>query len=55
MTTARNTFTVTVTKRRTGDTFTGTMTDDGLQSLYHVKCADGETRIASLLDTIVYH
>lgn len=44
-------WTVTVTKRRTGETFTGVMADDGLQSLFTVHTETG-TKYASVLDSI---
>ncbi len=46
-----NTYRVRVTKRRTGETFEGVTTDDGLQSLFTVQTADG-VRYASVLDSI---
>jgi hypothetical protein len=42
---------VTVTKKG-GRTFEGTMTDDGLQSLYAVKLENGQVEYATVLDQI---
>lgn len=46
----RETYRVRVVKRRTGETFEGGTTDDGLQSLFAVTLDDGEVRYASVLD-----
>ncbi len=50
----RTTHQVTVTKRRTGETFSGTTSDDGLQSLWPVELVDGSVEYATVLDEIVW-
>ena len=54
MTTNRTRQRVTVTKRNTGEVFTGWTYDDGLQSLYTVHTETGD-RYVSVLDEIVWH
>lgn len=43
---------VRVVKARTGESFEGVLTDDGLQSLWAVTLDDGSTKYASVLDTM---
>jgi hypothetical protein len=45
---------VTVTKKKTGETFEGTVNHDGLADVYAVALADGTVRFASVLDTVVW-
>jgi hypothetical protein len=45
---------VTVTKCRTGETFSGTTVDDGLQSLWPVELVDGSVKYASVIDYIMW-
>jgi hypothetical protein len=43
---------VLVVKARTGETFEGVVTDDGLQSLWSVTLDDGSVKYASVLDDV---
>lgn len=49
----RKTYSVKVAKRDTGEIVEGEIQDDGLQSLWPVKTADGEIRYVSVLDTFL--